>query len=84
MFPPDTHDRIDSVQVRHLQVHQGDVGALTPENFDGLTTVRSLADDYHVRFTLDDGGNAFAQYGMIVYGQYFDLPRSHHCSSFQA
>src|ERR1700722_2206191 len=79
MFLPDRRDGINSVHVRHLQVHQCDIRSLAPEHFDGLSTVRSFANDQHVLFTLDYCGNAFAQYRMIVDGKYFDLSRSHHC-----
>jgi hypothetical protein len=45
---------LDPVQVRHLEVHQGDVGEEPAELFDRFASVNGLADERDVGFVSDE------------------------------
>ena len=59
--------RVDAAHLRHLQVHQRDVRLMLAEQLDRLTSVGGFRDQFHIRLTRDQRGDAFADDGMIVY-----------------
>src|SRR5271165_1739287 len=66
---------IEAVQLRHLQVHERDVGNVFSELFDRLTPVGGFRDQLHIRLTGDECGNALAEEGVVVYGKYSNQAR---------
>ena len=57
-FVADGDQCVDSAHVRKTQVHQRDVGLLSPILADGIARVDGLTDQDQVGLRLDDGGNA--------------------------
>ena len=60
-----TH-RVDTVHVRHLQVHQRNVWPVLSELFERLVPGRSLCHQLHIRLTRDQCSDAFTQHRMVV------------------
>ena len=54
------------VHVRHLEVHQGDVGAEAAELFDRFAAVGGLADERDVGFVSDERRDTFPQERVVV------------------
>jgi hypothetical protein len=53
--------RVETVHLRHLQVHQRHVGMETSKLLDRFAPVRRFADEHHVGFIGDQPGNAVSQ-----------------------
>src|SRR6266481_4333914 len=69
-------DGVDAAHLRHLQVHQGDVRMMPSKLFDRLQSITGFRNQFHVYLMPDQRGDAGAEKGMVVYGQY-----SNHSSS---
>ena len=65
-FVANRDDRIKTIHFWHLQVHQGDVGAVFPELLDSFASIGRLGDQSHVRLTSEKGRDPFADKGVIV------------------
>src|SRR5215469_1728617 len=58
---------IDAVPIRHLQVHERDIGIVFPELLDGLMSTGGFSDNLHVSLIINESGDPFAEKGVIVY-----------------
>jgi hypothetical protein len=58
---------IDPVPIRHLQVHERDIGIMFPELLDGLMSTGGFRNNLHVSLITNESGDPFAEKGMIVY-----------------
>src|SRR5215472_2518478 len=58
---------IDAVPIRHLQVHERDIGIVFTELLDGLMSIGSFSDNLHVRLIANESGDPFAEKGVIIY-----------------
>src|SRR5271157_5032531 len=65
-LPPNRDDRIEAVHLRHLQIHQRNVGAMRTEQLDSLAAIRSFGDQSQIRLSTDEHGYALPYQGMIV------------------
>ena len=52
-FVANRNERIDAVHLRHLQVHERDVGMMHPELLDSIASVTRLSYHNHVRLNAD-------------------------------
>src|SRR5580704_8447257 len=75
-LPANCSGGIDTVHLRHLQVHQRDVRLMFPKQFERLAPIGSLANQLHTLFALNQRSDALANERMIVYCQ-----NSYHVSS---
>src|SRR5262249_13825518 len=71
-------ERLETVHLRHLQIHQGHVGTLLAEERDGFGARAGLADDLHIRETFQESGKAFSDGRMILGDQETDGRRASH------
>ncbi len=62
----DAFDSLDAIDARHLNVHQGQVGAMAGEGLDGRQAVGDLVDDDHVRLSLDETDDPLSHDGMVI------------------
>src|SRR5262245_4028394 len=53
-FALNSLDGFDAVEVRHLQIHEGDVRAVRSKLFDRLAPIRRLGHELHVRLGVDE------------------------------
>src|SRR5215472_3446660 len=58
---------IYAVPIRHLQVHERDIGIVFPELLDGLMSTGGFSNNLHVRLITNESGDPFAEKGVIVY-----------------
>jgi hypothetical protein len=58
---------IDAVPIRHLQVHERDIGFVFPEMLAGLMPTGGFSNNLHVRLITNESGDPFAEKGVIVY-----------------
>ena len=63
----DRNDRIEPAHLRHLQIHQRDVGTVRAKLLDGLAPVGGLGDHLHVRLSSDQSHDALADERMIIH-----------------
>ena len=68
----DLAGRRDPVELRHLQVHQDDVGAEPPGQVDGLSAVGRLADHVDVRLAGEQLLQAGPEHRVVVHDQHAD------------
>src|SRR5215210_4813455 len=62
----DRRRRLDSVEDRHEEVHQDDIGAQLARGGDGQLAVLSLADDLDVAEKLEEAAKAATHDGVVV------------------
>ena len=62
-----------AVQVRHLEVHPGDVGAERPEPFDPFAAVGGLADECDVGSVSEERRDTFPQERVVIDRQYANV-----------
>src|SRR5258705_13751753 len=65
-FAANRNDRIDTVHLRHLQVHQGDIRTVRAELLNRFTSVGRFGDQRHVRLTGDEARDPLAEERMVV------------------
>src|SRR5271165_461100 len=65
-FISDSNECLDPIHLRHLQIHQRDVGMEHPELLDGLATVGRLTDHNHVRLNANQSRYSVANQCMVV------------------
>ena len=59
-------DRLQAIQPRHRDVHQHDVGQMSPNQFERLPTVAGFGDDLDGFSLFQQRANARAHEGMII------------------
>jgi cysteine desulfurase / selenocysteine lyase len=67
-FTSDPADGFGAIHIRHLNIHQGHIGAVQPKLCDCLLAVARFCHQFHVWFGLDRCGDALAQERMIIHG----------------
>ena len=68
-FTPNGGDCIEAAHLRHLQIHQGHIGPMSPESLQRLAPIRSLGHQAHVRLRVEKRGNSLADNMMVVYDE---------------
>jgi hypothetical protein len=66
----DPRGRLHAVEVRHLEVHEHDVGGHGVDHLDGLLTVSRLADHLDALVGLEELGESRSEEGLIVGDQH--------------
>jgi hypothetical protein len=72
-FSSNRDDGIESVHLRHLQIHERDVWTMGTELLDRLAAVRGLGDQSHIRLGADEYGYALPYEGVVVNRQNSNL-----------
>ena len=57
---------LDAVEVGHVDIHNDDVGAEVPGEFDGVAAGGGFADDFEIGVGGEDGAEAVADEGVVV------------------
>src|ERR1700677_3085739 len=70
---PNFTNDLDPALIGEPEIHQGDVGAMFPEETDRFHGGPRLGGYHHVGLRLNDGGNAEAHDGVIVADKNLDL-----------
>jgi hypothetical protein len=65
-FAPNRHQRIQPVHLRHLQVHQSDVGPVRPELLDRFAAIGSFGHQGHVRLCRQQRRNPVPEQGVVI------------------
>src|SRR5271157_1580712 len=65
-FISNSNERIQTVHLRHLQIHQRNVRMVRPELLDGLATVGGFTYYGHVRLDPNQTGDPFPHEWMVV------------------
>src|SRR6185295_12813342 len=66
MLPADDGDSLQAAHAAELEIHQCHVRSKATEKSDGLFPPCGNADHFHVRLSVDDQGNSFTDYPVIV------------------
>ena len=74
-FAADGDDCLDAADIRHLQIHEGDVRLVLAELLDRLPSRRGLRNELHVRLVADQHRDALAQKRMVISGEDSDRLR---------
>src|SRR5690606_34148426 len=69
--------RLDTIEARHAQIHQHDVGTMKTRRGDRLFAVAGFTDDFERGFLFEQDAQAFAKERLIVDQQDADGQRSH-------
>src|SRR5690606_36265769 len=59
-------DSVQPIHIRHRQIHYDDVRREPGNLVDGLVPVSRFSDDFQIRFCVQQGAQAGAQYGMVI------------------
>ena len=78
-FAGDEPRGLDPIQVRHVDVHEHDVGLQLGRATDGFVSGRGRADHHHVGLGRDELTQHAAGHGAVVYHQ--DMDRTHAAAS---
>jgi hypothetical protein len=65
-FASNPNDRLIAIHIWHLQIHEGDVGAVHSVSRDGLLSVTRLGHQFHIWLSFEEGRDALAQKRMII------------------
>src|SRR4029077_3925538 len=57
---------VDSTQLWHLQIHQGDIRTMCAKLLDSLTTIRCFSHDHHIGLVGNDRDNALQENRVII------------------
>ena len=72
----DTHDGLDAIETRHLQVHQDNIGLEDGGFIHGLLPIAGLADDLHIGLGAEHHHQTGTYHRMII----DDENPNHHAS----
>src|SRR5271155_3901823 len=62
-------NRLNPVQARHLEIHQGHIRTLQPELLNSLLSVAGFSDYLHIRFSIDQSCDPLAEESVVVDGK---------------
>jgi hypothetical protein len=68
-FSSNTDDCVDTVQRRHLELHQSHIRPVQSELFDRFLSVGSFRDQLHIGLSVYQRCDSLAEQRVVVYGK---------------
>ena len=66
----DSINCVNTAHVRHLKIHEGDVGSVSFELLERFAPVARLRDEFQIRLISNQGGKTVPQNGVVIDGKH--------------